>query len=118
MAEKIARRKLSDGRSVLLWDDGSITFALGFAIRGVGTARESWAREADLKAGWAFMGEACLFDSSEAPVAIRAIRKAFRDPYHGRAGFHGGELPTYYRHCMVKASEHGRLSTVGGGADV
>lgn len=98
----LARRALADGTHVLLWDDGQITFAMGYHIRGIGKARESWAREADLAAGWAFMGEAALFTKEEAPSAIKAIRAAFRAPYHGRPGFRGGELPAFYRNCMVQ----------------
>lgn len=101
----LARRVLSDGKSVLLWDDGTVTFAMGFGIKGIGTAREPWAREADLAAGWAFMGEAALFDSAEVPAAVKAIRKAFRAPYHGRPGFHGGEEAAFHRACMVQAVE-------------
>lgn len=99
----IARRKLSDGKSVQLWPDGQVTFALGYAIRGVGKARERWAQESDVKAGWAFMNDASLFDSKEAPAAIKAIRKAFQATYHGRPGFRGGEEQTFYRQEMMKA---------------
>lgn len=106
----LARRALSDGTHVLLWDDGQITFAMGYFIRGIGKAREPWAREADLRAGWAFMGEAPLFNKEETPRAIKAIRAAFRAPYHGSPGFRGGELPVYYRECMVRAAE-GKIST-------
>ena len=56
IATRLARRALADGKAVILWDDGVVTFAFGFAIRGVGRAREPWAIEADLLAGWAFMG--------------------------------------------------------------
>jgi hypothetical protein len=104
-AEKIARRTTADNKAVILWSDGVITFAFGAAIKGVGKAREPWARDADLAAGWAFMGEACLFDAKEVSTAIKAIRKAFRDPYHGRPGFKGGEHAADYRACMVLAVE-------------
>jgi len=80
-----------------------VTFAFGFAMPGIGVAREPWAREADLNAGWAFMGEACLFTSKEAPIALKALRKAFRAPYDGRPGFRGGEAAQFYRDCMVQA---------------
>ena len=108
-AVKMARRTLSDGKDVILWSDGVITFAMGFGIREIGVVHEKWSREADVAAGWAFMGEACLFDSQEAPVAIKAIRKAFRAPFHGRAGFKAGEQSAaQHRHCMVAAVEAAR----------
>lgn len=37
------------------------------------------------------MGDGGLFTSQEAPIALKALRKAFRAPYHGRPGFRGGE---------------------------
>ena len=105
MAEKIAKRILADEKRVYLWGDGQIPFAFGAAIPGIGVAREPWSREADLRAGWAFMGEACLFTAKEAPVVIKALRKAFRDPYHGRPGFKGGELAQTLRDFMVRSLE-------------
>ena len=96
----IARAKLIDGKSVQLWSDGLVTFAFGFKMRGIGSAQEEWAIKADLAAGWAFMGEAGLFTAAEAPKAIRNIRKAFRDPFHGRPGFTGFESADDHRRCM------------------
>lgn len=98
----IARRKTADDRTVLLWASGQVTFAFGSAVPGVGAAREAWAREADLRAGWAFMGDASLFDASEVGRAVTALRKAFRAPYYGRPGFKGAESASVYRSCMLR----------------
>lgn len=101
---RVARRTLADGKAVILWSDGLVTFALGFRIRGIGTARESWAQEADLRAGWAFMGEAELFTTVEVPKVLKALRAAFRAPFHGRPGFRGGERAEHLRNCMLAAA--------------
>lgn len=101
----IARRKTADGKALLLWADGLVTFALGYSIRGVGRARSASAQKSDLRAGWAFMEEACLFDAKEVSTAIRAIRQAFRAYLQGRPGFRGGERAKYYRLCMLTAVE-------------
>lgn len=101
----LARRQTADGKTVLLWPDGQITYALGYAIRGVGRARKPWAREADLAAGWAFMDWAEVFDACEIGTAIKAIRAAFRAPYHGRPGFRGGEPSGFYCAHMARAVE-------------
>lgn len=118
MIQVIARDKTADEKTVLLWEDGQITFAMGYAIRGIGAAREPWAREADLRAGWAFMGEACLFEASELPVVIKALRKAFRDPYHGRPGFKGGEKAADYRACMTRALKKVQTRQEKNGEDI
>ena len=103
-ATKLTRRTLGDGRGVILWSDGTVTGSFGFSIPGVGTAREAWGREADLRAGWALMEDAGLFTCEEIPGVVKAIREAFRVPYLGRPGFTGRETAAQRREVMVRAA--------------
>jgi hypothetical protein len=99
MPAPIARRKTADNKTVLLWADGLVTLALGYRVRGVGVARDSWGQDMDLRAGWAVMGEVCLFTMDELPKAVKAVRKLFRTwNWAGNA-----PTPGYVRHVMAKA---------------
>jgi hypothetical protein len=70
----IARRNTYDDKHVLLWDDGSLTFALGYAIRGAWCKPGPHNRDRALKAGWLTMGEVCLYEADELPDLVHAAR--------------------------------------------
>ena len=76
-AHTISRRTTADGYHVLLHEQGSITGAMGYAIRGVPCARP---RTPDgvavaLRVGALLMGEVCLYDLAELPALYAAARK-------------------------------------------
>jgi hypothetical protein len=72
----IARRMTADGKSVLLWSDGSLTWALGHAIRGSAHPRTTEQRNAALRAGRLVLGDVCLYDASEVSALVSAARWA------------------------------------------
>lgn len=74
----IARRSTIDGKHVLLWSDGLVTWAMGYRITGVGAARSDFECSLDLEAGWLVMGEACVYESAEIARLVKAARKAVR----------------------------------------
>lgn len=72
----IARRSTYDGKHVLLWDDGGLTWALGYAIRGSSRPRtEAGVRLARI-AGRLVLGDVCLYHADDVPDLIRAARWA------------------------------------------
>jgi hypothetical protein len=76
--EIIARRRTSDGKSVLLWNDGTLTWGMYDAIKGSPRARtDPQIREA-LDAGWLVVGEIELYEADEVPRLIEAARKVAR----------------------------------------
>jgi hypothetical protein len=76
--EIIARRRTSDGKSVLLWNDGTLTWGMYDAIKGSPRVRtDAQIREA-LDAGWLVMGEIELYEADEVPRLIEAARKVAR----------------------------------------
>lgn len=76
LATVIKRRSTADGKDVLLWDDGSLTWALGYAIKGCGFPRTEAQRAKGRKVGFLVLGDICLYDSSEVPLLIAAARWA------------------------------------------
>lgn len=72
----IARRATADGKHVYLWSDGSLTWALGFSIRGSARPRNAAQRHRALKAGWLVLGEVCLYDANEVTRLVQAARWA------------------------------------------
>lgn len=70
----VARRPTADGKHVLLWDDGSLTWALGYHIRGGAHPRTLAQIEAARKAGWLVVGEVCLYTAAEVPDLVKAAR--------------------------------------------
>src|SRR5690606_11738239 len=72
----IARRVTADGKHVLAWDDGTLTWALGYAIRGSASPRTPEGRERARRAAWLVLDDVCLFDADEVPALIRAARWA------------------------------------------
>ena len=75
-AEVIARRSTADGKHVLLWSDGSLTWALGHAIKGSAFPRTREQSERALRAGWLLLGDVELYDSNEIPTLVKAARWA------------------------------------------
>jgi hypothetical protein len=74
--EVVSTRKTFDGRTVELWSDGAMTFGNGQWVPGAGAARTDAARAANLRAGFAVMGNVCVLLASEVGAAVKAARKA------------------------------------------
>lgn len=72
----IARRSTFDGKHVLLWSDGSLTWGMGYAIKGAAQPRTSEQRARALRAGWLVIGEICIYDADEVSGLIAAARWA------------------------------------------
>ena len=73
----ISRRTTADGYHVLLHEQGGITGAMGYTIRGVPCARPRTPEGVAiaLRAGNLFMGEVCLYNLAELPALYAAARK-------------------------------------------
>jgi hypothetical protein len=71
----LARGKTYDDKVVLLWSDGSLTWALGNVIKGSPNARTAAAIEEALTAGWLVMGEVSIRNADEVSGLIKAARK-------------------------------------------
>lgn len=78
-AHVVGRRRSSDGVSVLLWSDGSVT-SWAEALPGVPVRRPRTAetREAVLRAGWLFLDEVCLYEQDEFGALYRACEAVAR----------------------------------------
>ncbi len=74
----LARRKTADDKVVLLHDDGTLTWALGNAIKGSPNARTAEQIEEALTAGWIVMGEVEIHDADEVSHLIEVARAAAR----------------------------------------
>lgn len=74
-AHTIARRSTADGKHVLLWDDGSLTWGLGLSIRGSAFPRTREQSEMALRAGWLVLGDVELYDADEVSDLVRAARR-------------------------------------------
>ena len=72
----VARRNTSDGIHVCLWADGSLTWAMGRAIKGAWFNPKPERREDALRAGWLTLGEVELYDSADVSDLCRAARYA------------------------------------------
>lgn len=66
----VARRVTADGKHVLLWDDGALTWAFGYKIKGAPRGGSDFAR----RVGRLVLGEVCLYDASEVPSLVAAAR--------------------------------------------
>jgi hypothetical protein len=82
MADTIASRETHDGKRIYLWSDGDLTWALGYAIRGVRLPRDG-----DLSVGWAVLGEVEIVDAADVPLLVKAAQKGGR-PGEIRTRFH------------------------------
>lgn len=71
-----ARRSTFDGKHVLLWSDGSLTWALGNSIKGSAFPRTPEQVEQALRAGWLVLGEVGIYDADEVSDLVAAARKA------------------------------------------
>lgn len=76
----VARRTTIDGKTVLFWSDGLVTFGAGFAIKGIGRARAAYARRYDRRAADLVAGDVELFEASKVGALVQAARRAVRDP--------------------------------------
>lgn len=74
MSEVIARRDTSNGPRVYLWDDGSLTRALGLSIRGAWFQPCAENRQRALSAGWLVIGDVELYAAAEVSDLARAAR--------------------------------------------
>jgi len=77
---EIARRTTADGKRVLFWSDGLVTWAMGWRLPGVGAARDAYGRGRDLRAARVVMGLVELLDAAEVPVAVKAARRSVARP--------------------------------------
>lgn len=59
---------------MILWDDGELTWALGYSIQGSARPRTPQQAEAARRAGWLVLGEVSLYTAQEVPDLIRAAR--------------------------------------------
>lgn len=73
----VMRRRTFDGIDVYLWDDGAVTGALGYGLRGVPVRRPTGAaiRRA-LVAGRLLLGELCIWRAAELGDLYAAARRA------------------------------------------
>lgn len=74
-AEVLTRRKTSDGISIQLWTDGTLTAGLGVVIKGSPNARTPDQVKAALAIGRLVMGDVELYERDEVPTLIAAARK-------------------------------------------
>lgn len=115
-AHTIGRRLTADGKSVLLWSDGSLTWALGYAIKGSAFPRTADQRRRALVAGWLVIGEVCLRNADEVSDLVKAARwVAERSGLPGdvRKRFHAmhapkGMVPTW---TVLAADRDGKPTT-------
>lgn len=76
---EIARRQLADGRTwIVIWSDGDVTWRMGFAIRGVGTARSPARQRLDAIAARLLADEIGLLEPAEVASGILAVRRLVR----------------------------------------
>jgi hypothetical protein len=77
MAEQVISRGVTaDGKHIILWADGSLTWALGYAIRGAWMKPKPAKQEEARRAGWLLLGDAVLYDAAEIPDLVKAARWA------------------------------------------
>jgi hypothetical protein len=98
--EVIARRKTADDKVVLLWSDGSLTWALGNVIKGSAHARTPGQVQEARSAGWLVMGEVELYDADEVPRLIEVARKAARR--RGEAALPGNVRGAFAKPASLK----------------
>ena len=96
----IARRLTADDKIVLIWSDGLVTFARGFAIPGIGRARMRHARRYDRRAAEIAADDVPFYDASEIAVLVKAARRAVRLP--NATGFDADTARREMRHAMKK----------------
>lgn len=83
---KVAWGKTADGVKVVLWDDGSITGAMGYELKGFRMVRPRTKRGVAVQAGTMFLDDLSLYDLSELGDAYKAYRwAAEKGKTHGEA---------------------------------
>lgn len=95
MGTFIATRRTAQGSIVHLWDDGTLTWALGRYIKGSPCPRTDEQRVEALRAGWLVMGDVELYDDDEVPALVAAARWTARrggDPGMMRDRLHGSAV--------------------------
>jgi len=70
----VARRSTADGKHVLLHSDGSLTWPLGYSIKGSAFPRTEAQRTLALRAGWLVLGEVELHDADAVSSLVAAAR--------------------------------------------
>lgn len=96
----LARRKTFDGKAIMLWSDGSLTWALGSVIKGSPNARTAAGIEEAVRAGWLVLGEVEVHDADDVSRLIGAARKVVH-----RASVHGTQAnPGDVRAELFKAA--------------
>lgn len=80
-AKRIARGKTFDDKSVVLWENGHVTLALGHCLPGVGVSHSAYEQRLDVEAGWIVIGEAGLYNGNELSKLVKAARKAVRQRF-------------------------------------
>lgn len=70
----IARRSTFDGKHVCLWSDGTLTWGLGYVIKGSANPRNRAQSEQALAAGWLVLGDVEIYDADEVSTLIAAAR--------------------------------------------
>jgi hypothetical protein len=73
-------RQTADGITIDLWDDGAVTGALGYRLRGVPVRRPLTpeAQHRARTAGLLLLGEVCLWKREDVPDLYRAAERAAR----------------------------------------
>ena len=105
--EQMARRTTADGKSVILWSDGTLTSGMGWHIKGSShTARSAYERKKNIEAGWLLMGDVELYDYAEVPKLVNAARKAVRQHHHQPLDF----MRRYFKgDRFVRVDRHGAV---------
>lgn len=71
----VARRSTADGKSVLLWSHGHLTWRFGEYVRGSAHPRTATQVAAALAAGWLLLGDVELWEAEEVPTLAAAARQ-------------------------------------------
>lgn len=106
----LARGKTYDDKVVLLWSDGSLTWALGNVIKGSPNARTSDGIKEALAAGRLVMGEISIYNADEVTRLIEVARKVARkggNPGDVRSGF-GKQAPLKPHWTTLEADRGGK----------
>lgn len=108
--EQMSRRVTADGKSVVLWSDGTITSGMGWHIRGSSrAARSAYERKKNIEAGWLLMGDVDLYDYAEVPKLFDAAKKAVRQHHHPPLEF----MRRYFKgDRFVRIDRHGAVYKV------
>lgn len=89
----VAHRRTYDGRGVILWSDGDLTFAFS-GIPGIGKLRDV---ERARRVGRLVIDDVCIFTADELPLLIQVARKLPAGALPGdlRAAFRAAGAPSW-----------------------